>query len=520
MTCPLFGQSQNQHERALNYILKYKEIAIQEMHRTGIPASIKLGQGLLESNIGTSRLATQANNHFGAKCHNTWYGETIKHDDDAPQECFRRYASAHDSYIDHSYVLAKDRYQSLYQLNVYDYTNWAIGLKAAGYATDPNYASKLINMIERYALFVYDRMEHYPNSEIVMVDNQAKMKFDFVSIERKEFTEELVPPLKEVTKLQKRATKKIGQIEQTRIQLFNKVPYVVYDKTILPVQASNAYGLTLSELLDFNYAELNHEFNANERIYLKRMRKRAPRKNRIHQMSEEETMRDVALRYAMDIDALYVLNSIPYGSQPKVGEILYLRKHNPVPPACTPTINQVEPTEQSQTEKEQVAIVEQVLSTPAQTRASFENPSQENVYVAPNTTASIVSPPSDFHTASVDSSTLAYNQRNEILQVQLDGMMDFDFDKKTPVVVSPPLSIKTVEGTESSTKSISNVTANHGKSSESNSSESGQKVYHTIKSGDTLSEIAEEYEVTVSKLKQLNNLKSTVIKIGQKLRVK
>ncbi len=484
-------QGQHENEAALNYILTYKDIAIQEMRRTGIPASIKLGQGLLESNIGASRLATEANNHFGAKCHNTWFGETIAHDDDAPQECFRKYASPIESYVDHSYVLAKDRYLSLYHLSIYDYENWAIGLKAAGYATDPNYASKLINIIERYALFVYDRMEHYPNSEVVMVDNKAKMKFNFVSLERKEFNEELVPPPREVTKLQKRISKKIGKISTTRVQKFNGVDYVMYTMPVWPVQASNAYGLTLSELLDYNYAELSHRFKTNERIYLEPMRKKAPRKNRIHQISEDETMRDVALIYAMDLKALYEFNGIPYGAQPRVGEILYLRSTNPIPPACLPSVNQIVPSFEKAIQEETTAwasITNEFLTKKSPRTNRFELPND---------------------------SSKVYNVRSEILQVELDGMIEFDFTQTNTMVIPAP----TDGGTPILKKPIADGTPSSDISSESNTTSSGEKVYHVVKSGDTLSEIAEEYEITVSKLKQLNSLKSTVIKIGQKLRV-
>lgn len=482
---PISAQNQTDHERALQYVLTYKDVAIQEMHRTGIPASIKLGQGLLESSIGTSRLAVEANNHFGAKCHNTWFGETILHDDDAPQECFRKYPSAYDSYIDHSYVLAKERYNSLYELDAYDYKNWAIGLKKAGYATDPNYANKLIKMIERYALFVYDRMEHYPNSEVVMVDNQAKMKFNFVSIERKDFEEELVPPPKEVTKLKKRVSKKIGKIKPTRIQQFNGVDYVVYSKPVLPVQASNAYRLTLSELLEFNYAELDHQFKTNERIYLEPLRKRAPRKNRIHQISDDETMRDVALRYAMDLNTLYEYNGIPYGSQPKVGEILYLRNTNPIPPNLVPSINQTLPSFENACETETQALA----STANQWAFSITNHSERFGSI-------------------LDSTSVAYNPRAEILQVQLDGMMNYDFTKFVPLELPKPVDGSTpTEKTPAKSNADESIT------------DSGEKVFHKVVSGDTLSEIAEEYNITVSKLKQLNSLKSTVIKIGQKLRV-
>lgn len=139
------------------YIKKYSKIAMSEMRRSGVPASITLAQGLLESGAGLSRLAVEANNHFGIKCHK-WTGKTIRHDDDAPQECFRAYDKAEESYRDHSdFLRYSDRYKSLFDLPVTDYKSWAYGLKKAGYATDPAYADKLINIIEKYNLGSYDR---------------------------------------------------------------------------------------------------------------------------------------------------------------------------------------------------------------------------------------------------------------------------------------------------------------------------------------------------------------------------
>ena len=132
-------------------------MAVAEMHRSGVPASITLSQGLLESGAGLSTLATEGNNHFGIKCHNDWQGETMLRDDDAKDECFRVYKSAAESFADHSRFLQRKRYASLFELDPTDYQGWAHGLKRCGYATDPTYAAKLIAVIERYGLYRYDR---------------------------------------------------------------------------------------------------------------------------------------------------------------------------------------------------------------------------------------------------------------------------------------------------------------------------------------------------------------------------
>lgn len=140
-----------------NYVLQYKDIAMLNMQKYGIPASIILAQGILESGAGKGDLAIEANNHFGIKCHSDWLGESVRHDDDSSQECFRKYPEASESYRDHAlFLVGKKRYATLFTYEKDDYKSWSKGLRAAGYATDPNYPDKLISYIERYNLHQYD----------------------------------------------------------------------------------------------------------------------------------------------------------------------------------------------------------------------------------------------------------------------------------------------------------------------------------------------------------------------------
>ena len=140
------------------YIEYFKDIAMQEMIDYGIPASITLAQGILESGSGKGRLAVEANNHFGIKCHK-WDGDKIFHDDDKKNECFRKYKDPQTSFRDHSvFLTTRSRYEFLFDFKIDDYVSWSEGLKKAGYATDPNYPQKLINIIERYKLYEYDKI--------------------------------------------------------------------------------------------------------------------------------------------------------------------------------------------------------------------------------------------------------------------------------------------------------------------------------------------------------------------------
>ncbi|GGE95194.1 glucosaminidase domain-containing protein [Flavobacterium limi] len=140
-----------------NYVLQYKDIAMGNMKTYGIPASIILAQGILESGAGRGDLALTANNHFGIKCHKDWLGESVRHDDDSSQECFRKYKESAESYRDHAlFLVGKNRYAVLFTYGKDDYKAWSKGLRACGYATDPNYPDKLISYIERYNLHQYD----------------------------------------------------------------------------------------------------------------------------------------------------------------------------------------------------------------------------------------------------------------------------------------------------------------------------------------------------------------------------
>lgn len=168
-----------QMQSFLDYIEKYNKIAVQEMKAHGIPASITLAQGLLESGAGMSQLSKESNNHFGIKCHD-WKGDRVYFDDDEKGECFRKYKDPKDSYDDHSlFLVGRPRYASLFQLKTTDYKGWAKGLKRCGYATDPNYANRLIGIIEEYGLNKYDKEIKNPSkNDKNESENQGEQKND------------------------------------------------------------------------------------------------------------------------------------------------------------------------------------------------------------------------------------------------------------------------------------------------------------------------------------------------------
>ena len=170
-------------ERVKNYVAAFSTVAIEEMEMYDIPASISLAQGILESGMGYSRLAVEANNHFGIKCHSEWEGKRIYHDDDEKGECFRVYKDPRTSYRDHSlFLTSRSRYNLLFDLKINDYKGWAKGLKKAGYATDPKYSTKLINLIERYSLDRFDIKKKMKrrNNHLEVVKQPSKKKVHLV----------------------------------------------------------------------------------------------------------------------------------------------------------------------------------------------------------------------------------------------------------------------------------------------------------------------------------------------------
>lgn len=208
---------------AQDYISRYKPIAIKEMNTYGIPASITLAQGLLESANGNSTLAREANNHFGIKCTSDWRGDSFYKDDDRIDDCFRVYDSPEDSFRDHSEFLLRKRYATLFELDKDDYAGWAKGLKKAGYATNPRYAELLIDLIERYGLYDYDHGEKTPEK---------------INREERVFTEiaENTPKEPEQAAAKPPLEMKIHEVKQGDT-LFN---------------ISKLYGLTPSELKSMN----------------------------------------------------------------------------------------------------------------------------------------------------------------------------------------------------------------------------------------------------------------------------
>lgn len=291
----------------LAYIEKYSSIAVSEMERTGVPASITLAQGLLESNAGQSRLAVKGNNHFGVKCHNDWDGKKMKEDDNAPGECFRVYSNAEASFRDHSdFLRGRDRYKGLFELEVTDYKGWAKGLKKAGYATDPNYANKLITLIEDYRLYEYDR------------GASVKVKPPHEVEEPK-----VVPP--EVVDRKYREAVRFPLSRSVYEQ--NGVPFVysIEGESYSSIAAAN--GLFLRELLKFNDLTEESVLAPGTVVYLARKKaEAAPEVYKYVVEGEGESMWAISQRFGIRLAALQKMNPALIGYRLDEGDTVKLRR--------------------------------------------------------------------------------------------------------------------------------------------------------------------------------------------------
>lgn len=253
-----------------DYINRYYEMAIEQQQEFGIPASITLAQGILESSAGRSTLATQGNNHFGIKCHKEWKGAAMYRDDDAPDECFRVYNTAAESYRDHSLFLKRKRYEPLFLLDITDYKGWAAGLKSCGYATDPNYAARLITIIERYGLYNYDTFSLTPD-------------------ENAEFIQDILA-------------------STHRIRKNNGLYYVVALPGDTYKSLSREFGIKEKTLKKYNDAPKSGRIEEWEEIYLQPKNEEAADGEYQTTIGDGESMRTISQRYGMTLKALKALN--------------------------------------------------------------------------------------------------------------------------------------------------------------------------------------------------------------------
>jgi LysM repeat protein len=293
--------AQRNHFTKEDYISKYKEIAVKEMKRSGIPASITLAQGMLESENGNSTLAYKSNNHFGIKCHKSWDGDRVYHDDDKADECFRKYDSPEDSYRDHTdFITHMKRYSPLFDYKSTDYKKWAKGLKKAGYATSRTYAKDLIRIIEENELYRLDQGD-YSNLALKKPKKVNKSEDENFTVD----------------------------IKRRKVFERNRIKYILAEEGDDYEKITKEMDLFSGQLARYNEFSKDSKIIPGQVLYIQPKRWNAEVGNDFHIVKEGETMYSISQLYGMKLKKLYRKNRMEVGKEPEVGQKMWLRKRKP-----------------------------------------------------------------------------------------------------------------------------------------------------------------------------------------------
>lgn len=296
------------------YIEMFKDAAIADMMKTGVPSSITLAQGMYESDYGNSPLAKGANNHFGIKCHKEWNGDTYHKDDDAPNECFRKYENVMQSYDDHSdFLRSRSRYHFLFELEITDYKAWSHGLKKAGYATNPSYASKIIGLIEKYNLSEFDAQG--VKKPVAVDENTSPEK-----------TETKAATPKATGRAPGKKTKSISDQKTSSINTntVNGVPFVYAREGDTWAKVSIENGIELWQVLEFNDADKNDVLEVGQKVFIKT--KKNSGETFTHVFQEGETLHSISQQYGVKLSKLYKMNQLQPGANVEAGTKIYLKR--------------------------------------------------------------------------------------------------------------------------------------------------------------------------------------------------
>jgi LysM repeat protein len=290
----LSAKAEQQNHTTEDYIDLWKSAAIEQMHGHKIPASITLAQGILESGNGNSPLARQANNHFGIKCHVNWTGGTFYQDDDEANECFRSYVSAEESYRDHSlFLTSRPRYAGLFTLSMTDYEAWAHGLKSAGYATNPKYASLLITLIEKYQLHQYDL---YPAPE----------KVEVLAV----VTEAPVTNVTAVVSPQVNAEIELSETKHKVYETKKSVHYVVVQKGDTYYRIAEEFNLGMWQLYKYNELGKRDVLKEGEIIYISPKSNKGSKGYNVHVCEKDMALREVSQLEGVKLEKLMAFNDM------------------------------------------------------------------------------------------------------------------------------------------------------------------------------------------------------------------
>lgn len=537
LSLQLTAQNTSFDTKAIAYVQQYAAWAIEEQQRVGIPAAITLAQGIYETSAGESELATQANNHFGIKCKKEWKGATFAHTDDAPNECFRKYKSAQESYVDHSnYLKTSLRYAELFDYDVQDYTAWAKGLKRCGYATNPAYAQKLIKMIEDYHLQQYTLAAISPKSK-------ARIATEVVVQEKQSVAKATISPIVAT------AATSQNQVDAPGVQRYNGLRAVYCHKGENLLDKAMAYNIRYAKLLEMN--ELPDEpLKRDMYIYLEPKRTKGVHVS--YMVQEGETIEAIAHNEAMTVRQLRVLNLLALNEQPVAGAILNLQDQADVRPATyivEPNAPMGKPNQVHLLDRKMKVSTEEFVATKKTNQAptapvaaqspAAKTPQVEEVVIGYGAEAPVlataqatpqavapIAPEQTINAAPiVDAPTGIEPKVAETKEAKAPEEPQDEFAKlkaKLDKAVYARTTSSNVKVSSTDASAIFNqdkpqVVAAQGATPQANNANAQ---YHVVQKGDTGYSIAKQYGIKVQQLNEWNNLDFGSIKIGQKLRVR
>ena len=497
------------------YIQKYDSIAIKEMERSGIPASIKLAQGICESNSGASELATEANNHFGIKCTSDWKGDGFhKWDDDPQKSCFRVYGSPEECYNDHTEFLTKRKHYSfLFQYEQTDYKNWAYGLRKAGYATDPNYPTKIIETIEKYKLHRYDtmgvRLIKFQDSLLVLTplltdDSDVAVLNSADNLNRKLRTK---PRSFLFTSYEKGIFSK------------NQSSYVIPQQTESMLGLATRFGIPYKKLLKFNDMLEGDQLMLFQYVYIQPKKASYKGEEQFHKVQQDETMYEIAQYYGIRLEALLHRNQLSVGQEPQTGEIVMLKERalarpklrpstytDQLPNAPQDTVAEFRPILGNDADQEVVKTVPRPQPKPLEENKPTYS---DQIY---NQNINTVTPEDTIRNTAKVTEIPKPKTTNELNNNAL-----FDLKKPKPDTITLPKD--TVNGNALFPPKPPTPSPKPQTPSPKPTPVAPKMTTHIVQANETLGKIAQKYNITIQALKTANNLSNDKILLKQVLKI-
>ncbi|GEM_PF-123949 len=589
------------------YIDTYAALAVSEMKSSNIPASVTLAQGILESHFGNSYLAREANNHFGIKCHSSWTGKKVYRDDDKKNECFRKYGHPVQSFRDHSTFLKAPRYAFLFDLDKSDYVSWCYGLKEAGYATDKKYPTRLIDLIERYNLDQYDSHNEMVASrstedayasagaidEATISSRSTSVNNSLGASSTKASRGVSVGAGKNANSKSRNTTKaRSSRKSRSRIQrwlgrgkseptvirpepgmktkvmqsetfYFNNIKTVVVTEECTPMQIARTYSISVNRLCDYNEFDANTIIPAQSKVFLQPKRNMGPVTDETIRVQEGQTMENISQYYGIKLKALYKRNKLRVGTQPAIGELIYLRGKNPRVPKTvireslavtnnrfiqtpgkrknnreseiTHPTNYKIPEPMAESSNSHAKTTSGETSTTIETEPRVPTETSRKVIRETGTSSSYSNgsnrPSSSTHTSPTVRNSTSSNTRKP------DGVIVGSLDDEPSIINGKVVKTRTTEPRRIVTGSLDEprITSKievvedsgsrvHTRSrivvvDDDETMDNNRVKQYKVKSGDTLWGLSKRFNVSVDRIKAASNIKSNSLAIGQTLRI-